>query len=192
MRATSLRWAGLTLVCLGALTGCAGARSGSVTPSGGSPTAQAKAKTPAAAPATASDKSTDPIPFAGDGARNKVADTEFNPGDKGTDLGFDIPNLEVLDPEGLKGSLAILRIGSEVKETKLLSVFTGMKNKTGQKLSLEVQTIYKDRAGNPLNDGTWVPMTLKPHEETEYRSASLSVDAVDFTVRIRRAVPPNG
>jgi hypothetical protein len=100
------------------------------------------------------------------------------------DLSFD--NLDVID-SSLKGKLAILRVGSEVGENKLLSVFAGLKNKSAHRLDLEMQTIYKDIDGNPLNAGSWISFTLKPHEEKEYHSASISVQAVDFLVRVRRA-----
>lgn len=108
--------------------------------------------------------------------------------DTDTDASFD--NLEVIDAS-LKGKLAVLRVGSEPTSNNLLSVFAGLKNKTGHRLDLEVQTLYKDRAGNPLNGGgTWLPLSLKPHEETEYRSASISADAFDFLISIRAAHGP--
>jgi len=91
----------------------------------------------------------------------------------------------------LKGKLAILRVGSEPTPNNLLSVFAGLKNRTAHPLALEVQTIYRDKAGNELNAGSWIPMTLKPHEETDYRSASISTEATDFLIRIRRVPPGN-
>ncbi len=100
-------------------------------------------------------------------------------------------NLEVVDAS-LKGKLAILRVGSNPTDNHLLSVFVGLKNQTTKPLLLEVQTIYKDKLGNPLNDGGWIPLTLKPHEETEYHSSSISADADDFLVRIRRASTTGG
>jgi hypothetical protein len=98
----------------------------------------------------------------------------------------DFDNLEIVD-DSLKGKLAVLRVGSDPTENNLLSVFVGLKNRTPHPLPLEVQTIYKDKQGNQMNQGSWVSLTLKPHEETEYRSSSISVDAADFLVRIRRA-----
>ena len=104
----------------------------------------------------------------------------------GTDIGSTFDNLEITD-DSLKAKLGITRVGSQPSANDLLSVFAGLKNRTGQPLALEVQTLYKDKDGNPLNAGSWIPMTLKPHEETEYRSTSISADAVDFLVRVRRA-----
>jgi hypothetical protein len=108
-------------------------------------------------------------------------------GDSGpvTDGGLSFDNLDVLDGS-LNGKLEILRVGSEPTANNLLSVFAGLKNKTSENLYLDVQTVYKDKSGNSLNRGSWVPMMLKPHAETEYRSASISEAAVDFVVRIRR------
>jgi len=108
-----------------------------------------------------------------------------------TDAIASFDNLEVVDAN-LKGSLSVLRVGSEPSANELLSVFVGLKNKTSHPLALQVQTLYKDKAGDSLNTGSWVTMTLKPHEETEYRSSSISAEAVDFLVRIRRAPSETG
>lgn len=113
------------------------------------------------------------------------------PPDSEADSGSGFDNLDIVD-SSLKGKLAILRVGSEPTANNLLSVFAGLKNKTTHPLSIEVQTLYKDKVGSPLNDGSWIPMTLKPHEETEYRSASISADAADFLIRIRRARDAGG
>lgn len=102
-----------------------------------------------------------------------------------TDVGSNFDNLDIVDV-GLKTKLAVLRVGSEVGENNLLSVFAGLKNKTAHQLDLEVQTIYQDKAGNPLNSGSWIPLTLKPHEEKEYRSTAISEQAVDFLIRVQR------
>jgi hypothetical protein len=99
------------------------------------------------------------------------------------DLSFD--NIDVIDAS-LSGKLAVLRVGSDVGTNKLLSVFAGLKNKTGHHLDLEIETIYKDTYGNALNSGSWIPFNLKAHEEKEYHSASISEQATDFLVRVRR------
>jgi hypothetical protein len=104
----------------------------------------------------------------------------------GSDADSSFDNLDVMD-DSLKGKLAVVRVGSEPSANNLLSVFAGLKNKTARRLSLEVQTIYKDQEGNALNAGSWIPMTLKPHEEREYRSTSITEAAVDFLIRVRRA-----
>jgi len=108
-----------------------------------------------------------------------------------SDSAFD--NIEIVDAN-LKGRLAILRVGSEPSPNNLLTVFAGLKNKTDNTLRLEVQTIYKDSMGTPLNSGSWIVLTLKPHEEREYRSTSISeqfnANAMNapFLIRVRRAV----
>jgi hypothetical protein len=100
----------------------------------------------------------------------------------------DFDNLEFVGP-GLKDKLVVLRVGAGRTETNLLSVFAGVRNKTGHRLELEMQTLYRDREGRPLSDGhgSWIPITLKPHEETQYRSVALSEEATDFLVRVRPA-----
>jgi hypothetical protein len=103
-----------------------------------------------------------------------------------TDAGSGFDNIEVIDTS-LKTELTILRVGSQPTANQLLSVFAGLKNKSSRVLELEVQTIYKDKTGADLNAGSWIPVTLQPREETEYHSASISPDAVDFLVRVRLA-----
>jgi hypothetical protein len=99
---------------------------------------------------------------------------------------IDFSKLELVD-ESLKPKLSLLRIGSQRSPTNnLLAVFAGFRNNTGRKLSFEIETIYKDKDGNLLNKSSWIRFSLAPHEETDYRSSSLSDDAVDFTIRVRK------
>ena len=145
---------------------------------------------PAALPVTttsSSDRSSSAFRAPGQSNSSANADDSEQPSGTSkneTDANFD--NIELVDAS-LKGKLAVLRVGSDPTDNNLLSVFVGLKNRTGQSLPLEVQTIYKDRVGNPMNGGSWIPITLKPHEQTEYRSTSISADAADFMVRIRKA-----
>ena len=105
--------------------------------------------------------------------------------DADAEAGFD--NVQVVDP-GLDSKISITRVGSDRTNTNLLSVFADLKNLTGHSLSIEAQTLYKDGDGDWIDGGHagWIPLTLKPHEEFEYRSASLSEEAQDFLVRIKR------
>jgi hypothetical protein len=105
---------------------------------------------------------------------------------QGTDTDTNFDNLDIIDST-LHGKVGVLRVGSEVGTNNLLTVFAGLKNKTSHTLDLEVETIYKDNEGSPLNAGSWIPVTLKAHEETEYHSTSISERAVDYLVRVRRA-----
>jgi hypothetical protein len=99
---------------------------------------------------------------------------------------IDFSKLEVVDAS-LKPKLTLLRIGSQRSTTNnVLTVFAGVRNNTGRKLSFEIETIYKDRTGELLNKSSWIRFSLEPHEETDYRSSSLSDDAVDFTIRVRK------
>jgi hypothetical protein len=104
-----------------------------------------------------------------------------------TDADSDFNNVEIVDA-ALNAKLSLLRIGSRRASNNLLSVFAGLKNRTDHRLVLEVETIYKDKTGNELNTGSWIRLTLKPHEDTDYRSSSISEAAVDFLIRVRR--PP--
>jgi hypothetical protein len=106
------------------------------------------------------------------------------PADTDSEAGFD--NVDVVDA-ALTGKISVLRVGSQRTNTNLLSIFASLKNLTGHAITIQAQTLYKDGDGNWLDGGKagWVSLTLKPHEELEYRSASLSDDAQDFLVRIR-------
>jgi len=106
--------------------------------------------------------------------------------DKVPDGGSSFDNLDIVDA-GLNGKVAILRVGSELAENNLLTVFAGLKNNTAHRLTVEVETIYTDQAGNALNAGSWIPVTLKPNEDKDYRSSAISEQAVDFLIRVRRA-----
>jgi hypothetical protein len=101
------------------------------------------------------------------------------------EAGFD--NVQVLDP-ALEGRLSVISVGSERTHMNLLSIFATLKNLTGKPLAIEAQTLYKDGNGDWLDSGkaSWISLELKPHEEMDYRSASLSEAAQDFLVRIRR------
>jgi hypothetical protein len=102
------------------------------------------------------------------------------------DASFD--NIDVIDAS-LDGKLAVLRVGSDIGTNKLLTIFVGLKNKTGHTLNLEIETIYKDTFGNALNAGSWISFTLKAHSEYEYHSSTITEQATDFLVRVRRAPP---
>jgi hypothetical protein len=108
-----------------------------------------------------------------------------------SDAGSGFDNLELVDAS-LGHKLNVLRVVSDRTDSNLLSVVAELKNKTAHILEIEVQTIYKDKASTPLSTGTgsWIPMKLKPHESTDYRSVALSPEAVDFLVRIRLPQKP--
>jgi hypothetical protein len=105
------------------------------------------------------------------------------------ETGFD--NVEMSDP-GLEGKLSVVSVGSDRTNTNLLSIFATLKNLTSSSLMIEAETLYKDGNGAWLDGGkgSWLVLEIKPHEEMEYRSASLSEDAQDFLVRIRRPGTP--
>ena len=157
MRAPIIKQAGWAGLCALIVSGCA-----STKPQPSPMQAQLQAQTQVAHPASVADAS------------------------GGTDAGSSFDNLEIADA-ALNGKVAVQRVGSERTGNNLLSVFAGLKNTTAHRLVLEAETIYKDKAGNALNAGSWIPVILKPHEESEYRSASISEEAVDFLVRLRLA-----
>jgi hypothetical protein len=102
-----------------------------------------------------------------------------------TERGY-VNNLDIVD-DALKPKLDLVRIDAQRGSNGLLGVVLNLSNKTGRKLDLEVETVYKDKSGNELNTGSWIPFTVQPHGELEYHSAAISEAAVDFLIRIRRA-----
>jgi hypothetical protein len=105
--------------------------------------------------------------------------------DVDSEAGFD--NVQMIDST-LEGRISVTRVGSQRTNTNLLSIFADLKNLTGHTVGIQAQTLYKDGDGNWLDGGRagWLPLELKPHEEFEYRSASLSEQAQDFLVRVRQ------
>jgi hypothetical protein len=105
--------------------------------------------------------------------------------DGDSELGFD--NVDVID-HGLEAKLNVVSAGSQRTANNLLAIFATVKNLTAHRLVIQAQTLYKDRAGNWLDGGRagWITLTLQPHQKLDYRSASLSIQAQDFVVRIRR------
>ena len=96
-------------------------------------------------------------------------------------------NLEVLSPS-LNNRLAVNHVKSHRTDSNLLAVSAALKNSSSHDLPLQVETVYRDKHGLMINShASWVPLTLKPGEETEYRSVSITDDANDYLVRIRRA-----
>jgi hypothetical protein len=104
----------------------------------------------------------------------------------GGDKDSDFNNIEIVDP-ALESKLDVVRIGSRRGANNLLGVFAGLKNKTAHKLELEIETIYRDSAGNDLNTGSWIHLTLDARAQQDYRSAAISEAAVDFLIRVRVA-----
>jgi len=95
-------------------------------------------------------------------------------------------NLDIVD-DVLKPKLDLTHIDAQRGRNNLLSVTLSMSNKTGHKIDLEIETIYKDKEGNALNTSSWIGFTLKPHADQDYHSSSISEEAVDFLIRVRKA-----
>lgn len=108
-----------------------------------------------------------------------------------TDKDSDFNNIEIVD-SALESKVELVRVGSRRNTSNVLEVFAGLRNKTARRVDLEVETIYKDQSGNELNTGSWMHLTLQPHEQQDYRSAAIQEAAVDFLIRVRRARAASG
>jgi hypothetical protein len=95
-------------------------------------------------------------------------------------------NLDIVD-DVLKPKLDLVSINAQRGRNNLLVVTLSLSNKTSHKVDLEVETVYKDKGGNELNTGSWIPFTLQPQGDLSYRSSSISETAVDFLIRVRKA-----
>ncbi len=93
-------------------------------------------------------------------------------------------NVRMID-QGLAPKLEVTRVGAQPGKNGLLSVFAGFRNKTDHVLNLDIQTIYKDGAGDALNTSSWIPITIDPRGEQSYRSSAISDEAVGFIILIR-------
>jgi hypothetical protein len=178
-------------VCLLLMAGCAESPSHPPAVAGDPPLPQPEGTVTPSAPSSASVPPAPPAASPAPLQTSSGAPVTTSPGAAGssdTSTAFD--NVELVNAN-LADKLGILRVGSSRTDGDLLSVFVGLKNHTGRVLEVEVQTIYKDKSGQALTEGSgsWIPMRLKPHEEAQYRSVAISEDATDFMVRIRRAVP---
>ena len=107
-------------------------------------------------------------------------------GDADTDARDYRNNLDIVD-DVLKPKLDLTRIDAQRSRNNLLVVTLSLSNKTSRKVELEVETVYKDKGGNELNTGSWIPFTLQPQGDLNYRSSSISEAAVDFLIRVRKA-----
>ena len=138
---------------------------------------------PGASPAIATTQAPPPSPIPPPSSETMSSSSDTVAAPKNFD------DVEMVD-DSLQGKLSVTRTGSSRTTNDLLSVFAGLRNKTSHVLKIEAQTVYKDAQGTPLPGGSssWVPITLKSHGRTDYRSASLSADAQDYLIRIRR--PP--
>jgi hypothetical protein len=95
-------------------------------------------------------------------------------------------NIDIVD-DVLKPKLDLVHVEAQRGRNNLLVVTLSLSNKTGRKVDLEMETVYKDKSGDELNTGSWIPFTLQPHGDLNYRSSSISEAAVDFLIRVRKA-----
>ena len=100
-----------------------------------------------------------------------------------------LDKVEILDAS-LKPKLTFQRMSSHRAPNKLLDVSVNVHNNTGNVVLFEAETIFKDKDGTPLNKGSCIDFSLKPYDEIDYRSTSISEKAVDFTICLRSSPAP--
>jgi hypothetical protein len=66
-----------------------------------------------------------------------------------------------------------------------LEVFADIRNRTNSDLSIDVQTVYKDESGIPVDTTAWSRMTLGPNETQTYKNISINDSPKRYTIRIR-------
>lgn len=66
-----------------------------------------------------------------------------------------------------------------------LEVFADIRNRTYFDLPIDVQTVYKDEAGIPVDTTAWSRLTLGPNETQTYKNISINSRPARYTIRIR-------
>jgi len=71
-----------------------------------------------------------------------------------------------------------------------LKVLVEIDNRSGRALDVQIQTIFKDKYGNMLEDQTsWEPIVLPRAASTLYTATALDKRAEKFLIRIRLDIP---
>jgi uncharacterized protein YcfL len=92
--------------------------------------------------------------------------------------------------ENLRKNLTVDKVGSNFSVNHLMVVHALIHNKTKTIVSIQVQTLYQDANGNPLNyssgnEASWTTLDLISEGTQPYRSQSISPKASKFIIRIR-------
>ncbi len=83
--------------------------------------------------------------------------------------------------------LRIVRHAVERDNNNLLTVKLGIENSKNKDDIVDIQTIFKDKDGFELEQTNWEPVLLHRRKVTDYTVTSLSAQAADYTVLVRKS-----
>lgn len=95
-------------------------------------------------------------------------------------------NFVVLD-KALQKKIAVADQSPSRTEDGRLKVRAKILNKTKKDLSIQVQTIYKDEEGYPVDETNWQLEIIPAKAYYYYESKSLNNKATDYTIRCKTA-----
>ncbi len=187
MRTALVRFA---LVCFFGIVGaCAGVQGQNATPTP-TPTPSHTSSTKHHHSGTVKTPTPTPTPVPSAPGANTGDVSGNSSGDSG-DSDSDFDGVHFVDKK-LAGLIKVERVNTELSPMKLLTVYVAFKNKTHKAIDIQVQTNYADVDKKPLSgEDSWIDLTLKPREESEYCSVALSADARSYLVQVRLE-PPDG
>lgn len=82
--------------------------------------------------------------------------------------------------------LRVVRVDAQRVSGGLLRVWVTLRNTRKEPLWVEVRTTFLDKDGHPLDQTNWHPVQLAARTVTDYTCTSLSRDAADYQVVVRR------
>jgi len=96
----------------------------------------------------------------------------------------------VLLDSGLSDAIAVDLVRTGPNPNHYLEVQAAVRNRTGQDLEIQAQTLFYDATGAVLNDEPgnetpWTTLTVSANQTIPYHAQALSHKANHFTVRIR-------
>ena len=83
--------------------------------------------------------------------------------------------------------LRIVRHAIERDQNNLLIVKLGIENAKNKNDVVDIQTIFKDKDGFELEQTNWEPVLLHRRKVTDYTITSMTSNAVDYTVLVRKS-----
>jgi uncharacterized protein YcfL len=94
-------------------------------------------------------------------------------------------NVVLLNSE-LAGSLAVEGQRASYAEDGRLQVFANIRSRTPKRLTIQVQTVFKDENGFSTGDETaWETIILTELSQTTYQSIAQNTKARRYTIRVR-------
>jgi len=96
----------------------------------------------------------------------------------------------VLLDSGLSDAIAVDLVRMGPNPTHYLEVQAAIRNRTGQDLEIQAQTLFYDATGavlnnEPGNETAWTTLTVSANQTLPYHAQALSHKADHLTVRIR-------